>query len=510
MNTHEPNKLLDFDTLVEVISSEKNEGKSIALCHGVFDLVHPGHVRHLNAASQQADILVVTVTADKFVNKGPGRPVYDQVIRGEMLAAFECVDYVSINDANSAVNVITALVPNVYVKGSDYAVEKKDITGKITEERSAVKSVGGRIHFTTEMTMSSSEILNANFDIHRPQVKNWLAQFENKFALEDSLNELNKLADLNVLVIGEAIIDEYHFCEGLGKASKDPIVAFRYCSEEVCLGGSLAVANHLAGICNKVGLISILGEGDNYETFVKDNLDPKIDGQFFYQNYVPTIRKRRYIDNHTGGKLFELYTMEETALDEEVEQNLLNNLSKELPLYDMVVVADYGHGMMTPAVIQKMTSSEVFLALNTQANAGNRGFNTVSRYERADYVCLNGAEVMLEMRVKEGDIKDLVKNLSQEISCKKFTVTLGRSGMVQYDEHHGYFEAPALALNVTDRVGAGDAVLAITSPMVALDMPWEWVGLLGNLAGAEAVAELGNKRILKLGNLIKHAQSILN
>ena len=77
MNTHEPNKLLDFDTLVEVISLEKNEGKSIALCHGVFDLVHPGHVRHLNAASQQADILVVTVTADKFVNKGPGRPVYD-------------------------------------------------------------------------------------------------------------------------------------------------------------------------------------------------------------------------------------------------------------------------------------------------------------------------------------------------------------------------------------------------------------------------------------------------
>ena len=189
---------------------------------------------------------------------------------------------------------------------------------------------------------------------------------------------------------------------------------------------------------------------------------------------------------------------------------MLNNLSKELPLYDMVVVADYGHGMMTPAVIQKITSSEVFLALNTQANAGNRGFNTISRYERADYICLNGAEVMLEMRVKEGDIKDLVKNLSQEISCKKFTVTLGRSGMVQFDEDQGYFDAPALALNVTDRVGAGDAVLAITSPMVALDMPWEWVGLLGNLAGAEAVAELGNKRILKLGNLIKHAQSILS
>ena len=173
MNTHEPNKLLDFDTLVEVISLEKNEGKSIALFHGVFDLVHPGHVLHLNAASQQADILVVTVTADKFVNKGPGRPVYDQVIRGEMLAAFECVDYVSINDANSAVNVITTLVPNVYVKGSDYAVEKKDITGKINEEVDAIKSIGGEIRYTDDMIFSSSNLINTYGNIYNDDQENY-------------------------------------------------------------------------------------------------------------------------------------------------------------------------------------------------------------------------------------------------------------------------------------------------------------------------------------------------
>ena len=509
MNSKSYNKILDLNSLIEVASRERITGKTIALCHGVFDLVHPGHVRHLNAASKEADILVVTVTADKFVNKGPGRPVYDERLRAETLAALECVDYVSINEASSAVKVIKALVPSVFVKGNEYVNEEEDLTGMITEEKKAVEFCGGRLHFTSEMVMSSSEILNANFDVFRPEVKNWLSQFSNKFKTDEIINQLAKLNEIKVLVIGEAIIDEYYFCEGLGKASKDPIVAFRYCSQETHVGGSLAVANHLAGLCGEVGLITLLGEREKRENFVTDHLDPNIHTQFFSQNNAPTIHKRRYVDNHTGGKLFELYTLEEVPLDKQTEENLVNTLRAEIVKYDMVVVADYGHGMMTTALRNELSSSDVFLALNTQANAGNRGFNTVSRYERANYVCLNGGEVMLEVRAKEGNMKDLVSQLSERLSCNKFTVTLGHAGMMHYDEAQGYFDAPALALNIVDRVGAGDAVLAATSPMVALGMPWEMVGLVGNLAGAEAVAEIGNKRVLKLGNIIKHIQSIL-
>mgnify|MGYP001192399147 CR=1 FL=1 len=125
------NKVLNLNSLVDVVQQQKTKGKTIALCHGVFDLVHPGHVRHLSAASQQADILVVTVTADRFVNKGPGRPVYDERLRTETLAALECVDYVSINEASSAVNVINALAPCVFVKGSDYANQEEDVTGMV-------------------------------------------------------------------------------------------------------------------------------------------------------------------------------------------------------------------------------------------------------------------------------------------------------------------------------------------------------------------------------------------
>ncbi len=503
------NKFVEFENLEQTSENERSKGNSIALCHGVFDLVHPGHIRHLKVASQQADTLIVSITSDRYVNKGPGRPVYNARLRSETLAALECVDFVAVNDAPSAVDVITRVSPDIYVKGSDYSNADEDVTGLIVEETNAVEAGGGQVFFTDEMVMSSSEILNAYFDVFRPETQNWLNDIRHKFGAEQIVDYLYKLNGTSVLVIGETIIDEYHFCEGLGKSTKDPILAFKFCTSETHAGGSLAVANHLAGICNNVGLVSLIGETDSKEGFIGDNLNKKIDFTPLSQPGAPTIHKRRYIDNHTGGKVFELYTMEDTSLDEETEKQLLNTIGSIVKDYDMVVVADYGHGMVSSKVIELLAKEANFLAVNTQANAGNRGFNTISKYPRADYVCLNGGEVELDARVREDNIKDLVVDISKRLDCSKFTITQGREGTLHFDAAQGFIESPALALNVTDRVGAGDAVLAITTPMVALGMPWDIVGFIGNLVGAEMVAELGTKHSLDVANLIKHVQSIL-
>jgi len=143
-------KIKSIAELKDTVSELKKQNKKIVHCHGVFDLIHPGHIRHLAAAKKAGDVLIVTVTADQFVNKGPGRPIFSEQLRAETLAAIANVDYVAINYAPTAVDCIALLRPDFYVKGQDYEQREKDITGKIAEEEAAVKAVGGSIIFTLD------------------------------------------------------------------------------------------------------------------------------------------------------------------------------------------------------------------------------------------------------------------------------------------------------------------------------------------------------------------------
>ena len=154
------NKIYQIKQLVKVLKNKRLKSKKIIYCHGVFDLLHVGHIKHLREAKKLGDILVVTITADKYVNKGPGRPVFNQALRCEVLAAIESVDYVAINEAPTAVNTIKMIKPDIYCKGKDYKNFNDDITGEIKNEINSLKSVGGKIVFTEEITFSSSRLIN--------------------------------------------------------------------------------------------------------------------------------------------------------------------------------------------------------------------------------------------------------------------------------------------------------------------------------------------------------------
>jgi len=215
------NKQQSLADLAEIVASLKAQGLRVAHCHGVFDLIHPGHLRHLKAARALADVLVVTITADRFVNKGPGRPAFNEGLRSEFLATLEPVDFVGINHSDSATDLIRQLKPDIYVKGNDYVRRDDDPTGKIFEEERAVISVGGCIHFTDELAFSSSELINTHLDIFPPEVEAWLRDFRNRHSADEVLDYLGRAAEKKVLVVGEPIIDEYVFCSGLGKSSND-------------------------------------------------------------------------------------------------------------------------------------------------------------------------------------------------------------------------------------------------------------------------------------------------
>src|SRR5712691_5606762 len=195
-------KMRTVTELAAITQRLRQAGKTVVQAHGTFDLLHLGHVRHLEAACKLGDVLIVTVTADRFVNKGPGRPVFGEAMRAEMLANLQYVDWVAINPEPDAVGAIDALRPGVYVKGQDYQNPEGDVTGKIVAEREAVERHGGRIHFTDEVVFSSTELINRHLNVFEPHIRQHLQTLRKDGGLADMLELIDRVRDYRVVLVG--------------------------------------------------------------------------------------------------------------------------------------------------------------------------------------------------------------------------------------------------------------------------------------------------------------------
>lgn len=162
MTGKESAKLLPIEELASVLQALKSGGKRIVLCHGCFDLMHPGHIKYLQASRKMGDVLVVTVTPDIYIDKGPGRPVFNEALRAESIAALECVGYVAINKWPTAEETLRLLRPDIYVKGQEFE-RLEDKTGKIQKEYRVLQEIGAEMRFTHEIVFSSTALLNKYF-----------------------------------------------------------------------------------------------------------------------------------------------------------------------------------------------------------------------------------------------------------------------------------------------------------------------------------------------------------
>ena len=507
-------KIKNLDELALILQKLKNSGKKIIHCHGVFDLMHPGHVRHFHAAKALGDILIVTITPDNHVNKGPGRPVFTEELRAESIAALECVNYVAINLWPKAAETIIKLKPDVYVKGNDYAEADKDETRGIFLEREAVESVGGRIHFTDEITFSSSSLINEYFEVYPEPAKNFLKNFRKRYSADEVIGLVKNLKEMKVLLIGETILDEYHYVATIGKPPKGDHIAAKFIEKEMHAGGILACANHIANFCGSVDLITVIGKHDLKEEFVRAHLKSNIRPHLFFHPTAATIVKRRYINQYFLNKLFEVYVIDDLP-SLEVETKILTHLTaifSEKEPYDLILVLDYGHGLLTPALIDLICNQENFLAVNAQTNTANAGYNPVTKYRRANYFCLDEPELRLAFSDKYSDVNQLLAHLAERVSLPggAITVTRGHLGSVTYDVASGsFFEAPVLSQKIVDTTGAGDAFLAITAPCIAKGIPMDLVPFIGNAVGALAVGYLGNRSAVEEAPLYKFITALL-
>jgi rfaE bifunctional protein kinase chain/domain/rfaE bifunctional protein nucleotidyltransferase chain/domain len=501
-------KIQDLAKLATVLDAHKRSGQQVAHCHGVFDLLHIGHIRHFEEAKSKADILVVTLTSDRFVNKGPHRPAFSQALRAEAIAALSCVDYVAINDAPMAVELIKLLRPSYYVKGADYRNADDDVTGGITFEREAVESVGGQLMFTDDIVFSSSGLINRYIPALSKELTDYLAAFRTRHSGEDVARTIEQMKPLRVLAIGESIIDEYQYCQALGKSAKEPILAVKNLHKETFAGGAAAVANNAANFSDNVGILTLLG-ADSGAEFIREKLKKQMSFFPFVREKAPTIRKTRLIDSSSFTKLLSFYDIDESPLNESENSALCEILNEIVPQYDVIMVMDFGHSMISKQAADIICKKAPFLSINTQSNAGNFGFQNIYKYSRADYICITESEARIEMRDRDAQIHELITKLSSDLNCPTVTVTRGMHGSISLGEGNAIHEAPSLAGEVVDRMGAGDAFLSITSMAAAVKAPVEVLGLLGNAAAAQAVATVGHRDSINRATLTKFLTTLL-
>ena len=326
---------------------------------------------------------------------------------------------------------------------------------------------------------------------------------------DEVLGEIERFRGLKVAVVGETIIDEYVYCDAIGKSGKEPMLVCRHISAESQGGGALAIANHLAEFSDSVELVSALGENDSREDFVRSALMPQVKPHFIYKRGSPTIVKRRYLDAYSLAKLMGVYNYNPENLCSRDERAFADLVESAASRCDVVIAADYGHGLITSKIVELLVTQARFLAVNTQMNAANQGYHTLSKYPRLDYACVHEGELRLDARDLHGEVLTLAKSALARTQARALTVTRGKKGSLFLHRDSGSFECPALATKVLERVGAGDAVLALTSLAVAAGVAPDVVGLLGNLAGAQQVSVMGNSAHVEKGRLIAHVRELL-
>jgi len=504
-------KIVSVAEMAALAKTFRAQGLKVVLAHGVFDLLHMGHVRHLEMGRRQGSVLLVTVTADAYVNKGPDRPVFPEQLRAEMLGSLEYVDAVSVNNAASAEDLIRRVRPDVYLKGGDYIAEEEDITGKISSERDAVEEHGGSVIYTDDITFSSSECINRYLNVYDPSLQQYLDGLREGNALERLLGILDKVSDYKVLVIGDSIIDEYKYVTALGKPPKENVIATLYRETEIFAGGVFAAANHAASFCKQVDVLTSLGTIDSYEETIRASLKPNVRMQAIYRADTPTTRKTRYVDpGYSMRKLFEVYHMDDRPLMADRKRQFDTIIEEKIGDYDVVIVTDFGHGLLSRDSASVIEKHARYLGINTQSNAGNLGFNLIGKYDRADYVCIDQPEARLAVADKYSDIEHVIRSeLPRVIDCENAVITMGKHGSMSRDKDGKIERMPALTSTVVDTVGAGDAFFAVTTPIAASGASLKDTCFLGNVAGAMKVGIVGHRSSVDRIPFVKFLTALL-
>lgn len=489
-------KILKLNSLVKIISNEKKMGKKVVMCHGTFDLVHPGHIRHLYYAKSKGDILIVSVTGDKFVTKKSSGTYVPENLRVINIAALELVDYTFIDHNYKPLEAIKKIKPDFFVKGFEYNLNNTNNLNTLEEKKVLEKFKGKFIFSPGDVVYSSTKFQNTL----KPDIK-----IEKLFSLLKKENIsisriialLKKNFSSNIHVIGDLIVDKYNYCDLIGQSTKTPTFSVRPFKSENFIGGAGIVAKHLKAMGANVTFTTISGE-DNYKSYVQKDLQKdKINFNILTSKSKQTILKERFWSNNY--KLIQVDYVDNVIVDKDNQKKISNLIKKTKS--DCVVFSDFRHGMFNREIIDFYSSiinSKIIKVADSQVSSR---WGNILDFKNFDILFPNELEARFALADQDSGIRSIGAHIIEKSNCKNLVLKIGEKGSMIF-RNKGYhpkdfFPLDSFVNNKIDTIGAGDAYLAATTIFYTYTKNIVISSIIGNFAAAIACQQEGNVPITR-------------
>lgn len=500
--------MTNLNFLLKKVKLLKNKKKKIGLAHGVFDIMHIGHINYFLEAKKHCDYLIVSITSDKFVkkSKGPNKPYFNQKIRLKTLQNIKSVDCAIISNYESGYELIKKLKPDFYFKGKDYLEKKKDLN--LNKEINILKKNKGKFIITKTPLHSSSEIIKDQLSKKNKLLGKELENINKKKIFENINNLCQKKINKNILVIGEPIIDNYTSVEVQGKSAKSNILSTSLIKSKSYGGGIILVSNlfsEFINSCNNLLPINPINK-NIYKKFLKKNVKT-----INFQNSSKIIEKIRFVDKYNGFKLFQINKNQNTYLENNFQKKINTFLNlKKLNNYDAIIIFDYGHGLISEELVKKLLKFNNKLFINCQSNSSNFGFNLISKYTKANIISMDETEFRLLVQDKYLSVEKLIyKNINLFKRFKKVIITMGKNGVFLIENKKIYFSSTIIKSS-RDTTGCGDIYFTM---FIILELAKQFKNneklILSHLSAGIHSEFDGNENFINQKNFFNYCKSYL-
>lgn len=484
---HKVRSASEVATLIGTFPRERK----VIMCHGVFDVVHPGHVRHLAYAKGKADVLIASVTADKHIKKGVYRPHVPENMRALNLAAFEMVDYVIIDEEAKPIKNLTLLQPDFFAKGFEYVAG--DLPPATQEELDLVQGYGGELIFTPgDFVLSSSRLIDLALPNLRIEKLISVMQAEG-IDFDDLRRAVGMLNKFRVHVVGDTIVDSITRSTLIGGQTKTPTFSVLYEGRDDYVGGAGIVAQHLRAAGAEVVFSTVLGD-DEMGRMVQERLsEADIELKAIVDSTRPTTNKNAIVAG--GYRLLKVDTVDNRAISTAIQDKLIRAIRDVRS--DAVVFSDFRHGIFNRATIPSLTQALPAAVLKVADSQVASRWGNIVDFQGFDIITPNEREARFALGDQDSGVGHLAGSLVKESGCKLLLLKLGERGLFTIRPEGGRkpencFSIDSFCDSVVDAVGAGDALLAYATLAFLATGSEAIAAILGAMAAARECEVDGN------------------
>jgi rfaE bifunctional protein kinase chain/domain/rfaE bifunctional protein nucleotidyltransferase chain/domain len=483
-------KIKTLDELKKIIGAFPRDNKVI-MCHGCFDVVHPGHVHHLAYAKSRADQLLVSITSDRHIQKGKDRPHVPEYLRALNLAAFEMVDYVIIDDHPTPISNLKEIQPDFFAKGFEFV--EGSLPPLTQEELDIISDYGGEMLFTPgDVVYSSTKLI----DVAKPEI-----QVEQLISLMHSssvsFNQLvqtvSLLSGFKVHVIGDTIVDGYTYTSVIGSKAKTPTLSVQFHEQTDYVGAAGIVSCHLKAAGADVEYTTVLGDDALKDWVIEQMKKEGVSINAIVDSSRPTTRKNAIIAE--GYRLLKIDTLDNRGISSQVLDKLCQHISGSSA--NAVIFSDFRHGIFNKDTVLKLSNAVpdgVFRVADSQVASR---WGNITEFKGFNLITPNENEGRFALGDQDSVIGALCTKLVEKSQCEMIILKLGKNGVLTSRPSGGvksnhYFAVDSFTNDPVDPVGAGDALLSYATLSMLATNNEVIATIIGSIAAACECEQEGN------------------